>query len=136
MLSRSPSETIICLSLKMQEGWRPSLCFLPKSGACACLPVWRPIQAPPFPAGIFLLLLVRASSWQTLTYQSHALSQEKTGEFRKARDACFTFCVGCSRCLRETQIHPFGNSFTLSSYFCHILLSPVCCWVGGKIKAP
>lgn len=78
--------------------------------------------------------------WSELAVGSHLSvscfqSRKDRGKFRKTQDSYFTFVWDAFSCLRGTQIHTFGNSFTLSSYFCCILSSSVCCWVGGKIKA-
>lgn len=83
MLPGLPSETILGLFLKPQEGgglvfpFAPSVfARLPCSGACVTL---------------WFSLLVRVGRWQAPTDKSPAFSQEKTGEFRKTQDSCFTF---------------------------------------------
>lgn len=133
VLSGPPSETIRGLFLKIQEGWWPFLSFLPESGACVCLfaspcseaclsrfdfPCW---PEPAVGRHLFSSLLISAKKRQRRIQENPRF--------------VFYIWVGCLQCLRETQIHPFGNSRTLGSYFCHILSSPVCCWEGGKIQA-
>ena len=54
VLSGPPSETIVGLSLKVQEGRWPFLSFLPTSGLCVFARQQARAQAPAFPPSDFL----------------------------------------------------------------------------------
>lgn len=111
----------------------PFLSFRATSGARVFARVQDHAWAPPFPVGFSLL--VRTISWQTLVYQPLALTQENTEETSgKPETVVLHWCGMLSVPLRDSDPR-LWEFLPLGSYFCHILSTPVCCWVGGKIKA-
>lgn len=125
---------LIGLFLKIQEGWRLSFPFAPRLGH-VCLPACRTMLRLPDSQWDFLC-------WSELSIGRHlfislflAFTQENTEETSgKPETLVLHLCGMRSVPLRDSDPR-LWESLTLGSYFCHILSTPVCCWVGGKIKA-